>query len=65
MTTRLRRLGFGVAFAIGLALLALSFGGMASLDADLRAAAEQVRTDQRVRLDLRECDRVRRSDRET
>lgn len=41
MTTRARRLGFGTALATGLALLGLSVGGMASLDADLRAAAEE------------------------
>jgi hypothetical protein len=41
MSTRVRRLGFGAALATGLSLLGLSVGGMASLDADLRAAAEQ------------------------
>jgi hypothetical protein len=63
MTTRARRLGFGTALATGLSLVALSFGGMATLDADLRAAAEQRQTDERVRIDDRECDRARRSDR--
>ncbi|HEX2086252.1 MAG TPA: hypothetical protein VHF89_11255 [Solirubrobacteraceae bacterium] len=41
MTSRLRRLGFGVALATGLSLVGLSVGGMASLDADLRAAAAE------------------------
>jgi hypothetical protein len=41
MTTRARRIGFSAALATGLSLLGLSIGGMASLDADLRAAAEQ------------------------
>jgi hypothetical protein len=41
MTTRVRRIGFGTALATGLSLIGLSVGGMASLDADLRAAAEQ------------------------
>ncbi len=41
MTTRARRVGFGAALATGLSLLGLSIGGMASLDADLRAAAQE------------------------
>ena len=64
MTTRARRLGFGTALATGLSLVALSFGGMATLDADLRAAAEQTRTDERVRIDDRDCPRGRESDRD-
>ena len=64
MTTRLRRLGFGAALATGLSLVALSFGGMASLDGELRAAAEQREPEQRVLIEDRECDRLRRSDRE-
>ncbi len=64
MTTRARRLGFGTALATGLSLVALSFGGMATLDADLRAASEQVQRDERVRIDPRECDRPRASDRD-
>ena len=64
MTTRVRRLGFGTALATGLSLVALSFGGMATLDADLRAAAEQRQTDERVRVDDRDCPRNRRSDRD-
>ena len=64
MTTRVRRLGFGTALATGLSLVALSFGGMATLDADLRAAAEQHQTDERVRIDDRDCPRVRQSERD-
>ncbi len=48
MSTRVRRLGFGAALATGLSLLGLSVGGMASLDADLRAAAEQRPGNERV-----------------
>ncbi|MDQ3741136.1 MAG: hypothetical protein M3389_09370 [Actinomycetota bacterium] len=48
MSTRVRRLGFGAALATGLSLLGLSVGGMASLDADLRAAAEQRPSIERV-----------------
>lgn len=56
MTTRARRLGFGTALATGFALLGLSVGGMASLDADLRAAAEQRPGGQRISiLDARDC----------
>jgi hypothetical protein len=64
MTTRARRLGFGTALATGLSLVALSFGGMATLDADLRAASEHSQTDERVRIDDRNCprDRARGSD---
>ena len=64
MTTRGRRLGFGTALATGLSLVALSFGGMATLDADLRAAAEQRQTDERVVVDRGDCPRVRTSDRD-
>lgn len=63
MTNRARRLGFGTALATGLSLVALSFGGMATLDADLRAAADQHQGDERVRIDDRDCPRVRGSDR--
>jgi hypothetical protein len=64
MTTRARRLGFGTALATGLSLVALSFGGLATLDADLRAAAEQRQTDERVSIGDRDCprERVRPSD---
>lgn len=63
MTTRARRLGFGTALATGMSLVALSFGGMATLDADLRAAAEHSRSDERVRIDDRKCPFPRSSDR--
>ena len=62
MTTRFRRLGFGAALATGLSLVALSFGGMASLDGELRAAAQQREPEQRVLIDGRDCPRDRRSD---
>ena len=69
MTTRARRLGFGTALATGLSLLGLSVGGMASLDADLRAAAEQRPGGQRVSiLDQRDCPKDNRpatADRDT
>jgi hypothetical protein len=69
MTTRVRRLGFGAALATGLSLLGLSVGGMASLDADLRAAAEQRPGGQRVSIvELRDCPRdeaPRTADRQT
>ncbi len=66
MTTRARRMGFGTALATGLALLGLSVGGMASLDADLRAAAEQRPGVDRVRIvDDRDCPKPRRADRDT
>ncbi len=63
MTTRVRRLGFGAALATGLSLLGLSVGGMASLDADLRAAAEQRPGGERVVLieDRRDCPLDRRA----
>ena len=64
MTTRARRLGFGTALATGMSLVALSFGGMATLDADLRAAAEQREIEERVRIDDRNCPRDRVSDRD-
>jgi hypothetical protein len=48
MSTMVRRLGFGAAFATGLSLLALSATGMASLDGDLQAAAAQQTTTERV-----------------
>ena len=51
----LRRLGFGTALATGLTLLGISFGGLASLDGDLRAAAEQTPGGERVRIELRDC----------
>jgi hypothetical protein len=60
MTTRARRLGFGTALATGLSLVALSFGGMATLDADLRAASEQRQTDDRVLFDKHDCPRERK-----
>ncbi len=50
MTTRVRRLGFGAALATGLSMLGISIGGIASLDADLRAAAEQRPGGERVRI---------------
>jgi hypothetical protein len=59
MTTRARRFGFGTALATGLSLVALSFGGMATLDADLRAAADQRQTDERVLIDGHDCPRER------
>jgi hypothetical protein len=63
MTTRVRRLGFGAALATGLSLIGLSVGGIASLDADLRAAAEQRPGHERVRIvdlsDGRDCPRER------
>ncbi len=63
MTTRARRVGFGAALATGLAMLGVSIGGIASLDADLRAAAEQRPGGERVRIvDVREC--PRKADRE-
>ncbi len=67
MTTRVRRLGFGAALATGVSLFGLSIGGIASLDADLRAAAEQRPGTERVRIvDVRDdCPhRTQRSDRE-
>ena len=65
MTTRVRRVGFGAALATGLSLLGLSVGGMASLDADLRAAAEQRPGGERVVLiddTGRDCPREKRAD---
>lgn len=61
MTPRVRRLGFGGAVATGLSLIALSFGGMASLDGDLQAAAEQTPGVERVKIvDVKhDCDRRR------
>ena len=61
MTPRVRRTGFGAALATGLSLIALSFGGMASLDGDLQAAAEQTPGVERVKVvDVkRDCDRRR------
>ncbi|HEV2815582.1 MAG TPA: hypothetical protein VGW10_20160 [Solirubrobacteraceae bacterium] len=61
MTPTVRRLGFGAALATGLSLLGLSIGGMASIDADLRAAAEQRPGGERVSIvDVdRRCDRDR------
>jgi hypothetical protein len=70
MSPRVRRLGFGATLATGLSLIALSFGGMASLDGDLQAAAEQTPGIERVEIvdtttkHDRDCDR-RRQPRET
>jgi hypothetical protein len=50
----LRRLGFGTALATGLTLMGLSFSGMASLDNDLRAAAEQTPGIERVNVEFDE-----------
>ena len=56
-------MGFGAALATGLSLIALSFGGMASLDGDLQAAAEQTPGVERVKVvDVKrdhDCDRRR------
>ena len=59
---RWRRVGFGGALATGLALIGMSFGGMASLDGELRAAAEQTPSLERVNVDLHKgkCDRDER-----
>lgn len=55
---RARRVGFGAALATGLTLMAMSFTGMANLDDDLRAAAEQTPGVERVSVDMREwCDK--------
>ena len=66
MTTRARRFGFSAALATGLSLLGLSIGGMASLDADLRAAAEQRPGGERVSIvdGGRDCPKPRAADRE-
>ena len=65
MTTTVRRMGFGAALATGLSLLGLSIGGMASLDAELRAAAEQRPGGERVNIvDKRDCPKPRAADRE-
>ena len=40
MSPRVRRLGFAASLATGVTLLGISATGMASLDGDLRAAAE-------------------------
>ena len=65
MTTRARRLGFAAALATGVSLLGSSIGGMASLDAELRAAAEQRPGGERVSItDERICPRERPADRE-
>ena len=50
MSPRLRRLGFGATLATGLSLIALSVGGMATLDGDLQAAAEQTPGVERVNI---------------
>ena len=64
-----RRLGLGAAVATGLALLGMSFGGMATLDGRLQAAAEPP-VQERVVIETRDasftpgdrrCDRERRS----
>jgi hypothetical protein len=55
---RLRRVGFGAALATGLALIGLSVGGMASLDGDLRAAAEQTPRIERVDLETVDVESV-------
>jgi hypothetical protein len=66
MTSRVRRFGTVVALSTGLSLIGLSIGGMASLDADLRAAADQRPGNERVRIidagshdAVRECERRR------
>lgn len=68
MSTRVRRVGFGAALATGLSMIALSIGGIASLDANLQAAAEQRPGGERTKIvDVRDCPRDgerRRSDRE-
>lgn len=65
MTKRARRAGFAAGLATGLSLLGLSIGGMASLDADLRAAAEQRPGGERVSIvDKRDCPRERAAQRE-
>ncbi len=68
MTTRVRRVGFGAALATGLSMIAVSVGGIASLDADLQAAAEQRPGGDRMKIvDVRDCPRERErraSDRE-
>lgn len=56
MSKGLRRLGVGTGLATGLSLLALSIGGIASVDADLQAAAEQRPGAEQVRVvHLRDC----------
>ena len=56
-------MGFGAALATGLSMIALSVGGIASLDADLQAAAEQRPGAERTNIvDVRDC--PRKSDRE-
>ena len=54
-------MGFAAALATGLSMLGLSIGGIASLDADLRAAADQRPGSERVRIvDARDdCPRKR------
>ena len=65
MTQRVRRIGFGATLATGLSLLGMSIGGMASLDADLRAAAEQRPGGERVNIvDGRDCPKPRAADRD-
>ena len=64
MTPRVRRTGFGAALATGLSLIALSFGGMASLDGELQAAAEQTPGVERVKIVDAKPDCDRRRDRE-
>ncbi len=48
-----RRAGFGASVATGLALMALSVGGMATVDDELQAAAEPP-ANERVVIDTRE-----------
>ena len=66
MTSRARRIGFGAALATGLSLLGFSIGGMASLDAELRAAAEQRPGSDRVSIVERgrDCPKPRTAERE-
>ena len=57
---RVRRLGFGAAAATGLTLIAMSFSGMANLDDQLQAAAEQPPGVERVSIDTHDwCERDR------
>jgi hypothetical protein len=58
MSIRVRRVGFGAALATGLSMIAVSVGGIASLDADLQAAAEQRPGGERTKIvDVRDCPR--------
>ena len=56
MSNRVRRVGFGAALATGLSMIAVSVGGIASLDADLQAAAEQRPGSERTKIvSVRDC----------